>query len=220
MMAFVGRVARILGPRGLMPNPKVGTVTADVMGAVKSAKQGSVEFKTDKNGVVHVPMGKVSFTRQALAANIEAFVDKIVDMKPSGAPKGAYIMSAHLSSTNGPGVPLDTKAAPFKAAVIGAGSAATAALSSTATMGAYGRMHSVGGFNVVRYDLGAHPSAEAVAAAKGKWPQVRQQIKRSRADGDSWGEVLSKVDAINNSAPVTPQKPSTPQPSKFGKEKQ
>jgi large subunit ribosomal protein L1 len=107
MMAIVGRLGKILGPRGLMPNPKVGTVTADVAAAVKAAKAGQVEFRVEKAGIIHGGIGKVSFAEDALAANIRAFVDAVVKAKPSGA-KGTYLKKISLSSTMGPGVRVNT----------------------------------------------------------------------------------------------------------------
>ena len=105
-MPLVGRVARILGPRGLMPNPKLGTVTKDVVGAIKSALAGQVQFKADKFGMIHCPVGKVSFTEEALAENIRALMIGISNAKPE-ASKGKYIRKVHLSSTMGSGVPVD-----------------------------------------------------------------------------------------------------------------
>ena len=107
MMGLVGRLGKVLGPRGLMPNPRVGTVTPDVEGAVKAAKGGSVEFKVEKAGIVHAGVGKASFTEDALKANIRAFVDSVVKAKPAGA-KGTYLKKIALSSTMGPGVRIDT----------------------------------------------------------------------------------------------------------------
>jgi large subunit ribosomal protein L1 len=106
MMALVGRLGKILGPRGLMPNPKLGTVTMDVKGAVTAAKSGQVEFRAEKAGIVHCGIGKASFEDQKLAENIRAFVDAIQKAKPTGA-KGTYLQKASLSSTMGPGVRLD-----------------------------------------------------------------------------------------------------------------
>jgi large subunit ribosomal protein L1 len=106
MMPLVGRLGKVLGPRGLMPNPKVGTVTPDVAGAVKAAKGGAVEFKVEKAGIVHAGVGKASFTEDALAGNIRAFVDAVVKAKPTGA-KGTYLKRVSLSSTMGPGIKLD-----------------------------------------------------------------------------------------------------------------
>jgi large subunit ribosomal protein L1 len=106
MMALVGRLGKVLGPRGLMPNPKLGTVTNDVAEAVKAAKGGQVEFRADKSGLVHAGVGKASFSKDALADNVKAFVTAISRAKPSGA-KGSYIKKVSLSSTMGPGVKLE-----------------------------------------------------------------------------------------------------------------
>ncbi len=106
MMPLVGRLGKILGPRGLMPNPKVGTVTPDVAGAVKAAKGGSVEFRVEKAGIVHGGVGKASFAEDAIAGNIRAFVDAVVKAKPQGA-KGTYLKKVSLTSTMGPGVKVD-----------------------------------------------------------------------------------------------------------------
>jgi large subunit ribosomal protein L1 len=106
MMPIVGRLGKILGPRNLMPNPKVGTVTMDVAQAVKDAKGGQVQFKAEKAGVVHAGVGKVSFDEAKLAENIRAFVNAVSAAKPSGA-KGTYMKKIALSSTMGPGVTLD-----------------------------------------------------------------------------------------------------------------
>ncbi|TVR99299.1 MAG: 50S ribosomal protein L1 [Rhodospirillales bacterium] len=103
MMALVGRLGKILGPRGLMPNPKLGTVTPDVTTAIKAAKAGQIEFRVEKAGIVHGGVGKASFSEDALAENIRTFVDALVKAKPSGA-KGTYLRQAHLSSTMGPGL--------------------------------------------------------------------------------------------------------------------
>lgn len=113
MMPFVGRVARILGPKGLMPNPKVGTVTQDVASAVKAAKQGEIQFKCDKWGYVRVPVGKLTFSDEALDDNVTAFIDRLNDMKPSGA-KGTLIRNVYLSSTMGRGIKLHPGYHPFK----------------------------------------------------------------------------------------------------------
>ena len=107
MMGLVGRLGKVLGPRGLMPNPRVGTVTMDVVGAVKGAKGGSVEFRVEKAGIVHAGVGKASFTEQALVENIRAFVDAVTKAKPAGS-KGTYIKKVSLSSTMGPGLKIDT----------------------------------------------------------------------------------------------------------------
>ncbi|RMD64094.1 MAG: 50S ribosomal protein L1, partial [Alphaproteobacteria bacterium] len=106
MMPIVGRLGKILGPRGLMPNPKLGTVTNDVAAAVKAAKGGQVEFRVEKAGIVHAGVGKASFPEEALAENVKAFVGAVARAKPSGA-KGAYIKRVSLSSTMGPGVAVD-----------------------------------------------------------------------------------------------------------------
>jgi large subunit ribosomal protein L1 len=106
MMPLVGRLGKVLGPRGLMPNPKVGTVTPDVAGAVKAAKGGAVEFRVEKAGIVHAGIGKASFDAQKLAENIRAFADAVARAKPTGA-KGTYIQRIAVSSTMGPGVKVD-----------------------------------------------------------------------------------------------------------------
>ena len=103
MMPLVGRLGKILGPRGLMPNPKVGTVTPDVAAAVTAAKGGAIEFKVEKAGIVHAGVGKVSFSEDAIADNVKALVDAVVKAKPTGA-KGTYLKQVALSSTMGPGV--------------------------------------------------------------------------------------------------------------------
>ena len=106
-MSKVGRIARILGPRGLMPNPKTGTVTMDVAKAVREIKAGKVEFRVDKAGVVHAPVGRISFDSGNLVANAHALMDSIMKAKPSAA-KGKYVKSVTMSSTMGPGVVIDT----------------------------------------------------------------------------------------------------------------
>ena len=106
LMPLVGRLGKILGPRNLMPNPKVGTVTMDVKTAVTAAKGGEVQFKVEKAGVVHAGIGKVSFTEDKLAENVRAFVEAVTRAKPAGA-KGTYVKKVSLSSTMGPGVSLD-----------------------------------------------------------------------------------------------------------------
>ena len=106
MMPIVGRLGKILGPRNLMPNPKVGTVTMDVKAAVEAAKGGEVQFKVEKAGVIHAGVGKVSFDEGKLAENVRAFVDAVSRAKPAGA-KGAYLKKVSLSSTMGPGVSVD-----------------------------------------------------------------------------------------------------------------
>jgi len=107
MMRGVGRLGKVLGPRGLMPNPKTGTVTTDIAKAVREIKAGKVEFRVDKTGIVHAPVGKTSFAAEALIANAQALVDSIVKAKPSAA-KGKYLKSITVSSTMGPGVRIDT----------------------------------------------------------------------------------------------------------------
>ncbi|MCI0431853.1 MAG: 50S ribosomal protein L1 [Rhodospirillales bacterium] len=106
MMALVGRLGKVLGPRGLMPNPKLGTVTADVSAAVTAAKGGQVEFRAEKAGLVHAGIGKASFSESALIENVKAFVGAINRAKPAGA-KGTYLKKVSLSSTMGPGVKLE-----------------------------------------------------------------------------------------------------------------
>jgi large subunit ribosomal protein L1 len=106
MMALVGRLGKVLGPRGLMPNPKLGSVTMDVKGAVTAAKAGQVEFRAEKAGIVHAGIGKASFGADALLANARAFVDAIQKAKPTGA-KGTYVKKVSLSSSMGPGVKVD-----------------------------------------------------------------------------------------------------------------
>jgi large subunit ribosomal protein L1 len=106
MMPLVGRLGKVLGPRGLMPNPKVGTVTADVAQAVKDAKGGAVEFRVEKAGIVHGGVGKASFSEEALLQNIRAFADAVNRSKPSGA-KGTYLKRIAVTSTQGPGVRVD-----------------------------------------------------------------------------------------------------------------
>lgn len=106
MMPVVGRLGRVLGPRGLMPNPKLGTVTPNVKEAVEAAKGGQVQFRVEKAGIVHAGVGKASFDADKLAENIRSFVDAINKAKPSGA-KGIYLKRAHISSTMGPGIQLE-----------------------------------------------------------------------------------------------------------------
>lgn len=106
MMAVVGKLGKVLGPRGLMPNPKLGTVTPNVAEAVKSAKSGQVEFRIEKAGIVHAGIGKASFSEQAIAQNLKAFFDAVNKAKPSGS-KGNYIKKVSLSTTMGPGVKID-----------------------------------------------------------------------------------------------------------------
>ena len=106
MMALVGRLGKVLGPRGLMPNPKLGTVTPDVGAAVKAAKGGQVEFRAEKAGIIHAGVGKASFSEGALLENIRAFTDAVIKAKPSGA-KGTFVKKVAVSSTMGPGVRID-----------------------------------------------------------------------------------------------------------------
>ena len=106
MMGVVGRLGKVLGPRGLMPNPKLGTVTMDVKNAVKNAKAGEVQFRVEKAGIVHAGIGKASFSAEQLQENVKAFVDAIMKAKPTGA-KGTYIKKISLSSTMGPGVKIN-----------------------------------------------------------------------------------------------------------------
>jgi large subunit ribosomal protein L1 len=110
MMALVGRLGRVLGPRGLMPNPRVGTVTADVTKAVKDAKGGAVEFRVEKAGIIQAGIGKASFTEEALIGNARAFIDAVVRAKPTGA-KGTFVKKVALSSTMGPGVRIEPQSA-------------------------------------------------------------------------------------------------------------
>ena len=114
MMGLVGRLGKVLGPRGLMPNPRVGTVTMDIAGAVKASKGGAVEFRVEKAGIVHAGIGKASFDQVKLAENIRAFVDAVNKAKPSGA-KGTYLQRIAISSTMGPGVKVEV------ASVVGGG---------------------------------------------------------------------------------------------------
>ncbi|HTN60334.1 MAG TPA: 50S ribosomal protein L1 [Devosia sp.] len=110
MMPLVGRLGKILGPRNLMPNPKVGTVTPDVAGAVKAAKGGAVEYRVEKAGILHAGVGKVSFSDEALLQNIKAFTDAVQKSKPAGA-KGTYVKRVAVSSTMGPGVHVEPASA-------------------------------------------------------------------------------------------------------------
>ena len=107
MMGVVGRLGKVLGPKGLMPNPKAGTVTMDVAKAIADIKAGKIEYRLDKTNIVHVPLGKVSFTEEALQENFKALMDAIMKAKPS-AVKGAYLKSITLTSTMGPGVKVNT----------------------------------------------------------------------------------------------------------------
>jgi large subunit ribosomal protein L1 len=106
MMRAVGKLGKVLGPRGLMPNPKTGTVTVDIAKAVREIKAGKVEFRVDKTGIVHAPVGKVSFATERLVENAHALVDSIIKAKPAAA-KGKYVKSVTLSSTMGPGISID-----------------------------------------------------------------------------------------------------------------
>jgi len=107
MMRAVGKLGKVLGPRGLMPNPKTGTVTPNIAQAVKEIKAGKVEFRVDKTGIVHAPVGKLSFSSQSLIENAHALVDSVVKAKPAAA-KGKFIKSVTMSSTMGPGIDIDT----------------------------------------------------------------------------------------------------------------
>jgi large subunit ribosomal protein L1 len=107
MMGLVGRLGKVLGPRGMMPNPKVGTVTMDVAGAVKAAKGGAVEFRVEKAGIIQAGIGKASFSDEQITQNIRAFVDAVVKAKPAAA-KGTYVKKVSISSSMGPGLKLDT----------------------------------------------------------------------------------------------------------------
>jgi large subunit ribosomal protein L1 len=110
VMPKIGRLGRKLGPRGLMPNPKTGTVTMDVARAVREAKAGRVEFRVDRTGLLHVPAGKLSFSDEALLSNLAAIIDAVMRAKPASS-KGAYIRNVVLASTMSPGVPLDLQSA-------------------------------------------------------------------------------------------------------------
>ncbi len=109
MMKSVGRLGKVLGPRGLMPNPKTGTVTFDVASAVKEIKAGKVEFRTDKTALIHVPVGKMSFAPEKLVDNATTVITSVIKAKPAAA-KGKYLKGVYLSSTMGPGIPIDTSA--------------------------------------------------------------------------------------------------------------
>jgi large subunit ribosomal protein L1 len=109
MMRSVGKLGKVLGPRGLMPNPKTGTVTTDVAKAIQEVKAGKVEFRTDKTALVHVPVGKISFTAEKLIDNATTVITSVIKAKPVAA-KGKYMKAAYLSSTMGPGISLDTSA--------------------------------------------------------------------------------------------------------------
>ena len=116
MMGLVGRLGKVLGPRGLMPNPRVGTVTMDVKGAVAGAKGGAVEFRVEKAGIVQAGVGKASFTEKALVENIKAFVDAVVKAKPAGS-KGTYVKKISVSSTQGVGVKVEASSVSQSAAI-------------------------------------------------------------------------------------------------------
>src|SRR5437762_6083553 len=107
MMKSVGRLGKVLGPRGLMPNPKTGTVTFDIANAVKEIKAGKVEFRTDKTALIHVPVGKISFTPDKLVDNATTLISSVIKAKPAAA-KGKYLQGVYLSSTMGPGIPIDS----------------------------------------------------------------------------------------------------------------
>ena len=109
MMRAVGRLGKVLGPRGLMPNPKTGTVTPDIAKAVREIKAGKVEFRVDKTGIIHAPVGKTSFPAENLIANAQALLESVIKAKPAAA-KGKYLKSVTLSSTMGPGIAIDTAA--------------------------------------------------------------------------------------------------------------
>ncbi len=109
MMRLVGKLGKVLGPRGLMPNPKTGTVTMDVARAVKEIKAGKVEFRVDKTGIIHAPVGKMSFATDKLLENASSLIQAVVKAKPSGS-KGQYIKSATINTSMGPGIPLDLRA--------------------------------------------------------------------------------------------------------------
>src|SRR5690349_9593445 len=116
MMRSVGKLGKILGPRGLMPNPKTGTVTTDIANAVKEVKAGKVEFRVDKTGIIHAPVGKVSFAADKLVENASSLITAVIKAKPAVA-KGKYVRSATICSTMGPGVSIDTTPFSVKAAV-------------------------------------------------------------------------------------------------------
>jgi large subunit ribosomal protein L1 len=110
MMGAVGRLGKILGPRGLMPNPKSGTVTMEIGAAIRDIKAGKIEFRTEKAGIVHVPVGRASFAPEALADNVHAVLDALLRAKPSAA-KGTYVRSVTLATTMGPGIPISSRSA-------------------------------------------------------------------------------------------------------------
>ena len=117
MMRSVGKLGKILGPRGLMPNPKTGTVTVDVAKAVREVKAGKVEFRVDKTGIIHAPLGKISFSAEKLVENASSLITAVIKAKPAVA-KGKYVRSATICSTMGPGVSIDTTAFSVKAAAV------------------------------------------------------------------------------------------------------
>lgn len=112
-MAMLGKLGKLLGPKGLMPNPKTGTVTFDIKNAIKDIKAGKVEFRADKQGMIHVPLGKMSFTVDGLMKNFATLADAILRAKPSAA-KGTYLKSVYLTTTMGPSIKIDTKQLPFE----------------------------------------------------------------------------------------------------------
>ena len=107
-MSLLGKLGKVLGPKGLMPNPKAGTVTFDIKGAISELKAGRVEFRADKQGMVHVPIGKMNFKEDALMKNFAALADAVIKAKPSAA-KGTYLKSVYLATTMGPGIKIDSK---------------------------------------------------------------------------------------------------------------
>ena len=117
MMGVVGRLGKVLGPRGLMPNPKTGTVTADISKAVREIKAGKVEFRVDKTGIIHAPVGKISFSADKLVENAASLIAAVIKAKPAVA-KGKYVRSATVCSTMGPGVKIDTTPFSMKAAAV------------------------------------------------------------------------------------------------------
>lgn len=110
MMGAVGRLGKVLGPRGLMPNPKSGTVSMDIAGAIRDIKAGKIEFRTEKAGIIHVPVGRVSFAQEALEENVHAVLDALMRAKPAAA-KGTYVRSVNLATTMGPGIPVSNRSA-------------------------------------------------------------------------------------------------------------
>jgi len=112
-MGLLGKLGKVLGPKGLMPNPKAGTVTFDIKGAINELKAGRVEFRADKQGMIHVPLGKMSFTEEALMSNFATLADAVLKAKPSAA-KGTYLKSVYLATTMGPGIKIDAKQLPIE----------------------------------------------------------------------------------------------------------